>query len=58
LIGEHICPARVLDMLKLYFTRIAKVYNEGAEKIGAKGRLFGIEGDVRQKVCTNVLAYQ
>ena len=30
--------------------RIAKVYNDAAEKSGKVGRIHGIEGDIRTKV--------
>ena len=30
--------------------RIAGVYNDGAEKAGKAGRMYGLEGDIRRKV--------
>lgn len=30
--------------------RVAKVYNDAAEKLGKEGRIYGIEGDIRTKV--------
>jgi hypothetical protein len=32
--------------------KIAKVYNDAAHIISSKGRIYGLEGDVRQKVCS------
>jgi hypothetical protein len=32
--------------------KIAKVYNDAAHKISGKGRIYGLEGDVREKVCS------
>ena len=32
--------------------KIAKVYNDAAHKISSMGKIYGLEGDVRQKVCS------
>ena len=37
--------------------RIAKVYNDAAEKTNRPGRIYGIEGDVRKKVWPSPLHY-
>ncbi|KAI0036122.1 NAD-P-binding protein [Vararia minispora EC-137] len=56
-IGLMISTTLVANGAKVYIIgpsqtdldRIAKLYNDGAEKTGAKGRLVGLEGDIRKK---------
>jgi hypothetical protein len=35
--------------------RIAKIYNDASEKVG-RGMIYGVEGDVRHKVCMLLIA--
>ncbi|KZV66472.1 NAD-P-binding protein [Peniophora sp. CONT] len=56
-IGLMIASTLISNGAKVYIVgpkqsdldRTADLYNEGAEKIGSKGRLIGLEGDVRKK---------
>ena len=46
--------ARMIVVFTVRVSRIAKVYNDAAEKGNKPGRIHGIEGDVRKKVCLGI----
>ena len=46
--------ARMIVVLTVRISRIAKVYNDVTEKANKPGRIHGIEGDVRKKVCLGI----
>lgn len=42
-------------MLTLMGLRTCNLYNEGADKVPGRGRMYGLEGDIRLKVWRNLL---